>query len=337
MIRLNMIRINMTRINLFRSLRFSNQSRPTPVTLNSVAWGTIHSTKNLFDTSSPYIFAAALIACSLAVGCSSEQTKTAQTNAPPVTATPVPATPAPQIATNIVPAVSPATSTPTHKKRVHKAPPTLTYADKTTGVSFQYPHRYSLKTGEAASNLVASGPIPMDFTQPGGTTIAAVSLPNSAYTESNLSSAYFNVSVNKTLTTDQCTEFSVPPSSTASPSDPTVQATAQLATPPISKLMIGDMELTSTQTYAGGQTNDGPREESSKYFHVFQNGACYEFAVKVATTEPVPGSSTKPVDKDEVFRRMEKILATVKFNPVTKEVDPEVNASVPTESATPAQ
>ena len=44
----------------------------------------------------------------------------------------------------------PAAAKPVHKKTVRKAAPTVTYDDKTSGVSFQYPRRYSLKTGEAA-------------------------------------------------------------------------------------------------------------------------------------------------------------------------------------------
>ncbi|HKN16337.1 MAG TPA: hypothetical protein VJX47_05325 [Candidatus Sulfotelmatobacter sp.] len=309
----------MNRINLFRS---------TPSTLNSVSWG-----KKNFDNTSTLIFAALLIVCSVAVGCSSDKPKPVSSEAPvaqsvpPVTtsSTPIPAVPVQQAAAK-----------PVHKKIVHKAPPTLTYADKTSGVSFQYPRKYALKTGDAATELVSSGPIPMDFVQPGGVALAAVSLPESTYPNSDLASAFFNVSVNKTLTADQCGEFSVPQPNPAAPADPTVEATAQLATPPISKLMIGDMELQSSET-----TTSGPREEASKYYHVFQNGACYEFALKVATTEsnpsPTTQSTTKPVNRDEVLRRLEKILATVKINPITA---PEVNAEVKTNtqpSETPAQ
>lgn len=333
----------MTRINLSRT------PRPTPATLNSVAWGTIHSVKNLFDSSSPYVFAAALIACSLAVGCSNEQNKTGQTITPPLTT--APPSPAPQIATTTTAEPpTPQTPQPMKKKIVHKAPPTLTYADKATGLSFQYPHRYALKTGEAASDLVSSSSIPMDFTQPGGSTIAAVKLPAAAYPNSNLDTAYFSVSVNKTLAPGQCGEFSVPPATPTTPAAPTVQATAQLTGPdlsklPVSKLLIGDMELTSTQT-SSVEPGASPREEVSRYFHIFQNGACYEFTLNVTTTKPAENPAQpqdgvkavkKEVNKDEVFRRLESVLATIKFTPVAKEVDPEVNASVPTESATPAQ
>jgi hypothetical protein len=319
----------MNRINLFRS---------TPSTLNSVSWG-----RKNFDNTSPLIFAALLIVCSVAVGCSSDKPKPVSSEAPvaqtmpPLTtsSTPVPGTP-----------VQPAAAKPVHSRIVHKAPPTLAYADKTSGVSFQYPRNYALKTGDAARELVSSGPIPMDFVQPGGIALAAVSLPDSSYPNSALASAFFNVSVNRTLTADQCGEFSVPQPNPALPADPTVQTTAQLATPPISKppigkLTIGDMELLSSETTAGGETTNRPGEQAAKYYHVFRNGACYEFALKVATTEsnslPTPESTIKPVNRDEVFKRLEKILATAKISPVTT---PEVNAQVksntqPTE--TPAQ
>ena len=307
----------MNRINLFRSTRTTSQ----------------------LDSTSTLIFAGILITCSLAVGCSSDKPKSvSSTNDSPI------AQPTPTIATT--PTTTPATPIqqaavkPVHKKIVHKAPPTLAYADKSTGVSFQYPRKYALKTGDAATELVSSGPIPMDFVQPGGVALAAVSLPDSTYADSNLASAFFNVSVNKALTADQCSQFSVPQPDPSAPSDPTVQATAQLSTPPLSKLIIGDMELQSNTTSVGGETPSGPREETSKYYHVFQNGACYEFALKVATastntTQP----STKPVSRDEVFHRLEQILATVKINPVTA---PEVNAEAktlqePASTETPAQ
>ncbi len=107
--------------------------------------------------------------------------------------------------------------------------------------------------------------------------------------------------------------------------------------------MIGDMELQSAESNISGEMGNGTREEASKYYHVFQNGSCYEFALKVATiapsSSPATESTTKPVNRDEVFQRLEKILATVKIktNPVTA---PEVSAEVKTNeqpTETPAQ
>jgi hypothetical protein len=221
----------------------------------------------------------------------------------------------------------------------------VAYVDSTSGVYFQYPRNYALKTGAAANELVFSGPVPMDFVQPGGVALAAVAVPDSTYPNSDLASAFFNVSVNKTLTAELCSEFSVPQPNPASPGDPTIQATAQVTTPPISKLklMIGDMELDSAETSSTGELDKGTREQASKYYHVFQNGACYEFALKVANTKLDTPTTTKPspnhIDRNEVFRRLEQILATVKINPVTApEVDAEVKTSAqPASAETPAQ
>lgn len=225
--------------------------------------------------------------------------------------------PLPPIATPAVPA-APVAAKPVHKKVVHKAPVTVTYEDKTSGVSFRYPRKDSLETGDAANQLVSSDAVPMDFVQPGGVAIAAVTLPTSVYPNGDLAAAFFDVSMNKTLTAEQCGAFS--DSKPGTPVDPEAPASA-IVQP--SKLMIGDMELQSSETFA----SQGTREETSKYYHVFENGACYEFALKVATT----GSETdggKQVDSKEVFQRLGKILATVKINPTT-----EVTASTP---ATPA-
>ena len=178
-----------------------------------------------------------------------------------------------------------AAAKPVQKKIVRKVPATVTYADKTSGVSFQYPRKYALKTGDAANELVSSDPVPMDFVQPGGVALAAVAVPESAYPNSDLASAYFNVSVNKALTAEQCGEFAVPQASPATPADPrgTCRPTQT------SKLMVGDMELQSAESL----TSQGTREEASKYYHVFENGACYEFALKVATTDVRPRAANK--------------------------------------------
>jgi len=314
----------MTRINLFH----------TAPSKNSVAWGKsasakANSTKTIFNpTTSTVIFAALLIVCSLAVGCSNDQPKpTTSTNQTPVVPTPI-TTPTPAPA----PPAQQAVAKPVHKRVIHRVAPTVSYVNGDAGVSFDYPRKYALKTGDAANELVSSGPVPMDFIQPGGVALAAVALPESTYPNSDLASAYFDVSVNKTLTADQCSQFSVPQPNPAMPTDPNIQAVAQLAAPPPSKLMIGDMELDSAESTSTGDPNTGTREQASKYYHVFQNGTCYEFALKVATTKLDTATTTKPspshIDRNEVFHRLEQILATVKINPITP---PEVSAEVKTD------
>jgi hypothetical protein len=306
----------MNRINLFRSKGFRSATfTSTPATLDSVTWG-----KTNFDrTTSTLVFAAALIVCSIAVGCSSDKPKPESSNnqsamtPPSPTATPSPSTSAPK---------------PVHKKVVRKAPATLAYTDKTSGVSFRYPRKYALKTGDAADQLVSSDPVPMGFVQPGGVAVAAVTVPESAYPNSDLASAFFNVSVNKSITAEQCGAFSVPQAEPATTADPAATSSTAPASVQPAKLMIGDMELQSSETLA----SQGSREEASKYYHVFENGGCYEFALKVATIG-IETEGGKHVDRKEVFGRLERILATVKITTA-----PEVTASAPAAAAAaPAQ
>ncbi|MFZ0732637.1 MAG: hypothetical protein WAM79_09960 [Candidatus Sulfotelmatobacter sp.] len=334
----------MTRINPIRNTR------------SSLSWG-----KNIAGDINVFVFAAILIVCSVAVGCSSDKPKPVTSNTPsPVTQAPAPAPmPAPVMLAETKPAPK--------RSVVHRRPPTVNYADKTYGVTFEYPRRFAIETGDAASRLVSSNPLPMNFVQPGGVALAAVELPETYYVNTDFSSAFFNVSVNKSLTADQCSEFAVPqpksvekpaedksadksdistPTSTdvakqdspKSDSQPAAQpATTDQATTaksddvnPNSKLLIGDMELRATEAVSG----EGTRQNDSKFFHVYQNGACYEFALNV-TTDASEEGLVKHVDRDRVFNRLEAILSTVKINPV----QPDVTAEAPTPAApqTPAQ
>lgn len=332
----------MTRINILRN---------TAASRDSVVWGKSIATAALGNLNA-LVFAAVLIVCSVAVGCSSEKPKPVSSNTQaPVTQPQPQPTPAP---------VMQAENKPAPKKIVHRKPATVNYADKTYGVTFEYPRRYALETGDAVADLLMTNPIPMNFVQPGGVALAAVELPETGFVNTDFSSAFFNVSVNKSLTGDQCSEFAVPqPKSaksdaTASDSSPKAEATSQPDSTPKSdsqpasvqptsspeqatssvsegnKLMIGDLELRGTEAVSG----QGTRQSDSKYFHVYQNGACYEFALNV-TTDASEEGLVKHVNRDRVFNRLEQILSTVRIAPVTPEVTAEnPAASVP---GTPAQ
>jgi hypothetical protein len=312
----------MTRINALRNFAETR----------SMTWG-----KN----TSALIFAAVLIVCSVTVGCSSDKAKpVSSNNQSPVTQQAV-TQPESPISPMPTPAAQAATK-PAPRKVVHKRPATVNYTDKTYGLTFEYPRRYAIETGSAASELLASNPLAMNFVQPGGVALAAVELPETGFANTDFFSAFFNVSVHKTLTAEQCSEFAVPqPKIVAAATRPTPEvqtpaassqsASVQPGSAPNSKLMIGDLELRATEAVSG----EGTRQSDSKYFHAFQNGACYEFALNVTTIASEDGV-TKHVDRDKVFDRLEKILATVKINPVAA---PEVTAEAPAQSPaiTPAQ
>jgi len=358
----------MTRINALSSMKETN----------SMTWG-----KTISAHAGVLIFAAVLIVCSVTVGCSSDKPKPVSTN------NQIPVTPQPQVAVAPMPApIAQPVSKPVQRK-APKRPATVNYADKTYGVTFEYPRRYAIETGDAAAELLLSNPVPMNFVQPGGVALAAVELPETTYNNTDFSSAFFNVSVHKTLTADQCGQFSVPQpkiaeakpaekseakseptpvptevakqgapmpnsdmkaastpetchpegSTQCGPKDQTSAAATTAAASAIpttsatesNKLMLGDLELRSTEAVSG----EGTRQSDSKYFHVYQNGACYEFALNV-TTDASEEGIVKHVDRDKVFNRLEQILSTVKINPVSA---PEVTAEAPTPAvpATPAQ
>ena len=332
----------MTRINALRKIEAS-----------SVAWGNF----------SALLFAAVLIICSVTVGCSSEKPKPVRSN------NQIPVTQAPSPAPMPAPALQ-AENKPAPRKVVHKKPATVNYTDKTYGVSFEYSRRYAIETGNAAADLLAAGPVPMNFVQSGGVALAAVELPQTGFANTDFSSALFNVNVNKALTADQCNQFAVPQpkvvaaapveaaaapaastsaeaqpaadSASAAPAANTEQASAAQKTDDAAKaasaesaaapkLLLGDLELRAAETVSG----EGTRQSDSKYFHVFQNGACYEFTLNVTTLASEDGL-IKHVDRDKVFDRLEKILATVKINPVTADATAETPAA-PAAAGNPAQ
>lgn len=206
-----------------------------------------------------------------------------------------PATPAPVMA-SVPPTPAPK---PVHK-RVQRKAPTATYSDPVNGISFRYPKSYDLKTGEQASGDEANKELAqMNFAQPGGVNVAAIELPRSSYPGTDFTSASFNVNVNSQMTAEQCGLFGS-----------TVGVVSDKQPSVSSKAKIGAEEFNVIE-------NLGPesKEPNTKYYHVFENGNCYEFGMGVAT---VDGSTDglKPVNRAQVFRKLEQILATVKLEPV---------------------
>jgi hypothetical protein len=239
--------------------------------------------------------AAMLTAFLLTSGCSKGSSKPAATS---TQATPVAAMPTPPTA--------PATQPPEVKKPVHKASrqhKVSAYTNPAYGVSFRYPKYYSLKEGEDANlQWDGLGPVEMNFVQPGGSTLTAVELPHSMYAGTDFTSAFFNVSVNPKLTSEQCSQFAWP--ETGSPDEePLIPEKAK----------VGVTEFDEIQASAAAQT----KQADAKYYHIFQNGMCYEFALGVETTASDDATDgIKPVDHSHVFRKLNWILSTVKIQPV---------------------
>jgi len=183
----------------------------------------------------------------------------------------------------------------------------VTYNDATYGISSQYPRRYALKTGEKAlAELSEKGSIPMDFTQPGGIALAAVELPKGSYPGTDLKSAVFNINVNRSLSASECEQF----------------GTSELVRPqvaPPAKVLIGDAEFSQVEDISSEKNSE------TRYYHMFKNGACYEVALGLGVSEIVSESEVTPVNRQDIFSKLEKILWTVKVKATD---DHEVAATV---------
>jgi hypothetical protein len=191
------------------------------------------------------------------------------------------------------------------KKLVKKQrPANATYVNATYGVSFSYPRKYSLQAGSKKSSM----PVQASFLKPGAIEVASVDMPDDLYPDTDFSSALLNVSVNPGLTADECAQF-VPNSNDADAAKP---ASAKL----------GANEFAEIEQMNGGQTNGGQanattnRQSDLKYFHLFKNGACYEFALDVETSRKVDVDLAQ-ADHGKIFQQLEKILASARIKDVT--------------------
>ena len=216
----------------------------------------------------------------------------------------------PVVTTHISTPTPVASQPPAKKKSRQRKLSASTYTNAAYGVSFRYPTYGSLKEDDEANlELDGLGPLEMNFVQPGGTTISAVELPRKLFAGTDFNTAFFNVSVNPKLTAAECEQF-------AFPEKDELEVTT-------SKTEVGPTEFEVVEAYAEAENN----QADVKFYHAFQNGSCYEFALGLETAseeipddvelglEPAVKPAPKPVDRNEVFRKLNWMLSTVKIQP----------------------
>jgi hypothetical protein len=234
----------------------------------------------------------------LAVSCSKKSDNAAKISAPsaPAVTSPAPST------TAAVPEM------PKKTAKKHR-PANATYVNGTYGVSFSYPHKYNLQAGDKKS----SAPVQASFLKPGAVQVAAVDMPGDSYPDTDFSAALLNVSVNTGMTAEECGQF-VPSAKDAEAAKP---ATVKL----------GSNEFAQLEQMEGETTH----QSDLKYFHLFRNGACYEFALDVETSRKTDEELAQ-VDRGKVFKQLEKILSTARIKDVEVPgvVNAEKSATVPT-------
>jgi hypothetical protein len=197
-------------------------------------------------------------------------------------------------------------STTQAAKKVHKKrPTTVTYSDANSGVSFVYPRKYVLATGDKARPEFADmGAAPMNFVQAGGVTVATVALPATLYAGTDFTSAFFNVNVNRNLSEAECSQFAYVDTRDADGKPVDAE-----------KVKVGSKEMKMTSNFSGSAV----KQAEAQYYHSYENGACYEFVLGLGTAGYGAAEGVVPVDRAEVFKRLEKILASVKIQPVEQE------------------
>jgi hypothetical protein len=188
------------------------------------------------------------------------------------------------------------------KKTPKKRPANVMYSDANSGISFLYPRKFALASGEKAQpQLAGLGDVSMNFVEPGGITIATVGVPANSYPGTDFASAFFNVNVNRNVSEQQCSHFAFVDTRNADGEPVDAE-----------KVKIGDSEMEMTSSFSASDTT----QAETQYYHNYENGACYEYVLGLGTEGVTTEGGMKHVDRDQVFAKLEKILATVKINAV---------------------
>jgi hypothetical protein len=221
--------------------------------------------------------------------------------------------PKPPLAGISSPAASPATAATAPvattaapaKKTPKKRPANVTYSDPNSGVSFLYPRKFALTTGDKALPQFAPlGDAVMNFVQPGGVAVATVELPGGSYPGTDFASGFFNVNVNRSVSEQECAHFAVVDSHNVNGAPVDAE-----------KVKIGSADMATTSNFSASAMT----QTETQYYHSYENGACYEYVLSVGTAGYGTKDGVEPVNRDQVFAKLDKILATVKVNPVERE------------------
>jgi hypothetical protein len=198
----------------------------------------------------------------------------------------------PSFSTSTPSATSSVASVPEKAKKIVKKhrPANATYVNSEYGVSFSYPRKYSLQSGEK----LAASSLPTSYAKPGAVQVAAVDMPDDSYPDTDFTSALLNLSVNKNISATECMQF-VQTAKDGSEVKPTL-------------VNVGKNEYSVFEQING----EGDKKSDMKYFHTFKNNACYEFALDVDTTAKSDSDLTA-VDRGKVIQQLEKIVTTARI------------------------
>jgi hypothetical protein len=172
-----------------------------------------------------------------------------------------------------------------------------------------YPRKYNLQSGDKQKEA----PVQTSFAKPGAVEITTLDMPDGLYPETDFSSALLNLSVKQDMTADECGQFAQLSNNVATDkagdTEKSAQPAADSTKPEVIKL--GANQFTEIEQMSGS----GDRQSDLKYFHLFKNGACYEFALDVETSRKTDEDLAQ-VDRSKVFKQLENILTTARIKEV---------------------
>ena len=208
-----------------------------------------------------------------------------------------PAQPAAPVSAPAVATPAPATAPVQAKAKIRKhRAATLSYVNREYGLSFRFPRSYRLKTGKAVQAAAQ-----MNFVNPGGVMLATVEMPGNSYPGTDFKSGLVAVSVNPGMTSEACAQFALP--------EPGMGTEAS------SPVKVDDVKIGAIEFREVKNSSATMKQPDARYYHVFNAGDCYEFALGIATDGDVNVEEITSVDREQVFGKLEKILATLKLQP----------------------
>ena len=207
----------------------------------------------------------------------------------------------PATASAMIAAASPA---PT-KKAAKKRPAKVVYRDADSGISFLYPRKAVLSSGNTAElHLATVVDVPLNFVQPGGVTAATVALPANMYPGTDFASAFFTVNVHRNVSEEGCAHFAFVDSRNVDGEPVDAE-----------KVKVGQTEMAMTSNFSASVV----KQVETQYYHNFENGACYEYVLGLGTEGFATVGGIRHVNRDQVFAKLHEILASVKID--AKKID----------------
>ncbi|HZC66786.1 MAG TPA: hypothetical protein VE545_09450 [Candidatus Dormibacteraeota bacterium] len=179
------------------------------------------------------------------------------------------------------------------------------YSSRKYGVAWQYPRHFVLRKGaNAGLDLDGHYAAATAFAGDNGVALASVIIPGRIYPGTDFLKASLTARVNKKVAEEACGRFRILDEGAEQPQDfPAAQVT------------VGTIDFASAEAVIDGDLEDSATTRE-KFFHVYENGGCYEFAMSVTTGAGGEKKDLAHVDADQVFERLQEILTSVTIVPV---------------------